>query len=64
MLRSATCEGSVFVVLIQRAGFIVVRADRMEVLLDQLVIHAVSDTFEERGLASLPYAIFLQEGLL
>ena len=36
LLRTATCE--VFVVLIQRAGFLVVRADRLKVLLDQIVI--------------------------
>ena len=62
MLRTATCE--VFVVLIQRAGFLVVRADRLEVLLDQFVIIAMAGVFEERNLACLPDAVFLQEGLL
>ena len=41
-----------------------VRADRLEVLLDQIVIIAMAGVFEERNLACLPDAVFLQEGLL
>ena len=47
LLRTATCEADIFVVLIQRAGFLVVRADRLKVLLDQIVIQAMADAFEE-----------------